>query len=372
MRVLASFAGGVGHLQPMLPLLRALTRRGHEVLLTGDSSALVDVDDAISLLDEPEPPRIGTRQPLVPPDLAHEHDVIARHYAGALAERRLGELGERIGRLRPDVVLCDSLDFGAMLAAEHRGLPLVVVEVIATGALVRPVDVVRPLAALRRRAGPATGGVPVPALLVVPFPPSLRTVPGANPHHVQPGDGAHHHRSDAVEWLGSGSGPRALFTLGTVFNTESGDLFERVLAGLAQTRVRTLVTVGRTVDPQRLGPQPDHIRVERLVPLATALPFVDLVVSHAGSGSAVAALAHGIPQLLVPIGADQELTAQRIVALGAGSALDPVTLSGSGLASSIASVLRDGRIRRGAERIRNEIAALPDVASLLPSIELLG
>ena len=74
----------------------------------------------------------------------------------------------------------------------------------------------------------------------------------------------------------------------------------------------------------------------------------------------------------MPIGADQELTAQRIVALGAGSALDPVTLSGSGLASSIASVLRDGRIRRGAERIRDEIAALPDVASLLPSIELLG
>jgi UDP:flavonoid glycosyltransferase YjiC (YdhE family) len=43
--------------------------------------------------------------------------------------------------------------------------------------------------------------------------------------------------------------PSIYFTLGTVFNHESGDLFARVLAGLRELPVNLLVTVGREIDP---------------------------------------------------------------------------------------------------------------------------
>jgi UDP:flavonoid glycosyltransferase YjiC (YdhE family) len=52
-----------------------------------------------------------------------------------------------------------------------------------------------------------------------------------------------------------------------------------------------------------------------------------VVVSHAGSGSLIGALAHGLPSLLIPMGADQPLNAARCQALGAAHVLDAVTLT---------------------------------------------
>jgi UDP:flavonoid glycosyltransferase YjiC (YdhE family) len=85
------------------------------------------------------------------------------------------------------------------------------------------------------------------------------------------------------------------FTLGTVFNLESGDLFERVLAGLAELEIDVVATVGAEIDPAELGPLPPHVRVERFLPQSEILSRYSAVVSHAGSGSVLGALAHGLP-----------------------------------------------------------------------------
>ena len=60
--------------------------------------------------------------------------------------------------------------------------------------------------------------------------------------------------------------PVVYATLGTAFNVESGDLFERLLAGLGEAGADALVTVGRGVDPARFGPQPARVRVVADVP----------------------------------------------------------------------------------------------------------
>ena len=62
------------------------------------------------------------------------------------------------------------------------------------------------------------------------------------------------------------------FTLGTVFNLESGDLFERVLAGLAELEIDVVATVGAEIDPAELGPLPPHVRVERFLPQSRSCP----------------------------------------------------------------------------------------------------
>ena len=61
--------------------------------------------------------------------------------------------------------------------------------------------------------------------------------------------------------------------------------------------VDVVATVGQGIDPTDLGPQPSHVRVERFLPQGDVLPGVDLVVSHGGSGSLMAALSHGLPSL---------------------------------------------------------------------------
>jgi UDP:flavonoid glycosyltransferase YjiC (YdhE family) len=48
------------------------------------------------------------------------------------------------------------------------------------------------------------------------------------------------------------------------------------------------------------------------------LPHADLVIDHAGLGTVLATLAHGLPQLCVPLGRDQPANAAAVSRTGAG------------------------------------------------------
>ncbi len=117
------------------------------------------------------------------------------------------------------------------------------------------------------------------------------------------------------------AGPLVYFTLGTVFDMESGDLVARALAGLSALPVNVVATFGDRIDA---GPQPPNVRIESHIPHGALLPHCDAVVSHGGSGTMIDALAAGVPQVVLPIGADQPLNAARCEALGAGIVLDPI------------------------------------------------
>jgi len=155
------------------------------------------------------------------------------------------------------------------------------------------------------------------------------------------------------------SSPVVYFTLGTVYNMESGDLFQRVLAGLRDLPIDLVVTVGPDIDPHGFGPQPANVHVERSVPQAELLPHCHLVVSHGGSGSVLGALAHGLPMVLIPMGADQPLNAARCETLGLARVLDAVAATPRMVREAVSRVLEDPAYRQAAERMRDEIAALP-------------
>ena len=165
---------------------------------------------------------------------------------------------------------------------------------LAAGTLIRRDLVGAPLDALRADYG--LGPDPELRLLdgdlvLSPFPVSFR-----HPEAHLPASAFSYRPSAAVRArLGSATSRRAYFTLGTSFNSESGDLFERVLAGLHDLPGQVVATTGRDVDPTELGTKPDHIRLERYVNQTELLPSCDLVISHGGSGSVIGALAHGLP-----------------------------------------------------------------------------
>jgi MGT family glycosyltransferase len=140
---------------------------------------------------------------------------------------------------------------------------------------------------------------------------------------------------------------------------ESGDLFQRVLAGFRDLAAEVVITVGRDFDPRELGAQPANVHVERFMPQAVLLTHCDVVVSHAGSGSVLGALTHGLPMVLIPIGADQPLNAARCRTLGVAQVLDAVTATPGMIGAAVTNVLADGKAREVAARIRHEIVAMP-------------
>jgi MGT family glycosyltransferase len=150
------------------------------------------------------------------------------------------------------------------------------------------------------------------------------------------------------------------------------ELCRRILNGLQQLPVDVVITVGQDIDPASLGPQPEHIRVERYIPQDEVLPRCDLVVSHGGSGSVMGALAHGLPSVLMPLGADQTYNIRRCVELGVGLELEPVTVTPDEIRVTVEDMLADDRYRRAAERMRDEINAMPGPEATVPLLEALA
>jgi hypothetical protein len=123
---------------------------------------------------------------------------------------------------------------------------------------------------------------------------------------------------------------------------------------LADVPRRVLVTTGDHVDPAALGPLPANVRAERWVPQDAVMPHAAAMVGHGGSGGTLAALAAGVPLALKPLFVDGPANAARVAALGAG-------IVATDVAAAVHELLGDPSYRAAAERVADEIRALPPV-----------
>jgi UDP:flavonoid glycosyltransferase YjiC (YdhE family) len=381
-RMLFTFAGGTGHFLPLVPLARAAEQAGHLVAFGGQAGMLSVIEEAgFSSFDTGGRTLLANseRTPLLELDMEREIRAVREGYARRTARERAATVLQLCEAWRPDVLVCDEMDFGALVAAERAGAPYATVVCIGSGSFVWPELITEPLNELR-----VTHGLPRDPELVMlrrylvlaPFPPSFR-----DPANPLPPTG-HTIRSVLADvtagevepaWVAELTArPIVYFTLGTIFNLESGDLFERVLAGLSELPVSIIVTVGRELEPQALGPQPANVRIERYVPQSLLLPHCELVVSHAGSGSVVGALAHGLPMVLLPIGADQPLNAARCQALHVARILNPLQATAADVSEAVSNVLSDPSYRRNAQRLKAEIEASPGPEQALHLLERLA
>lgn len=395
MRMLFAFVGGAGHYEPLVPLARAAVAAGHTVTFAcRPSMAAVVLGDGFSASgagpDVEERTAVG---PLVVPGIEHEERVLRDGFARRTAAARARVVFDLAIEMRPDVVVCDEVDFGAMLAAEQLDLPHVDVSVLAAGSFARPELLAEPLDEVRVGLGlPADPSLGMLGrdLMLVPCPPSFRDpsfLLPASAHAIRPGvlephavgaalagpapAGTSSAGSEVGSQIARGGRPLVYATLGTIFNMESGDLLHRIVDGLADLDVDVIATVGRQIDPSAWGPVPPGLLLERYVPQAIVLPHVDAVVSHAGSGSVIGALSFGLPCVLLPMGADQTHNAYRCRELGVGVVLDPVEATPGMIGGAVASVLADAAMGERAAGIAREVAALPDSAAAVALIEAL-
>ena len=371
MRVLFTFAGGFGHLQPMVPLARAVAAAGHEVAVAAGPARQAAIESAGFTAFPVGPPR--ARQPaqftpLLPPDRDREDHDLREHFARRGAGMRLPLYLALFEQWRPDVVVREECDYGSALAAEKLGQPYANFQVIASGSFGGPAVIGEPLAELRA----ANDLPPDPDLrmlhrdlLISPVPPSFR-----HPGFPLPDTGF---SIRTPTWPINRSGqPLVYFTLGTEFNLESGDLFHRVFAGLRDVPAQVVATVGSNIDPADFGPQPGHIRIERFIPQSELLPKAHLVISHGGSGSVLGALTHGVPTVLLPMGADQPHNADQVVRLGAGRELHPIAATPAEIRATVTEVLANPAYRQAAEQLQAENHNLPDPAEAIPLLEKLA
>ena len=152
--------------------------------------------------------------------------------------------------------------------------------------------------------------------------------------------------------------PVAYFTLGTVKNADTAD-FATGLAPSRGTTARWWPPPG-VPRPRRAGATPANAVVAEFVPQRVVLERADLLVSHSGSGTMLGGLAHGVPQVALPRGTDQPQNAALLARAGAGLVVAPEDYAVESIAAAVAEVTHEPAFRAAAERVRDEIAAMPD------------
>jgi UDP:flavonoid glycosyltransferase YjiC (YdhE family) len=123
------------------------------------------------------------------------------------------------------------------------------------------------------------------------------------------------------------------------------------------------MTTGRGVDRSTLGPVPPNAWVEEWWPQAEVMPAAAAMIGHGGFGTTMAALAAGVPQVVVPLFAfDQFVNAEQVAAVRAGVQVPGGPAGLSEIPAAITAVLGDPEIAEGARTVAAEVAALPELA----------
>ncbi|MEV7006739.1 nucleotide disphospho-sugar-binding domain-containing protein [Streptosporangium sp. NPDC051022] len=347
-----------------MPLAWALRLAGHEVTFVAGGDGLAARDAGLITLDAV--PGLTTTQMIAgfmrdrPELLEAMHDTTAEEMrkrlplAIALWDRYVDGHVRLAERIRPDLVVYDPIFAAGPVAAAKLGVPCVA----HSFGMIRfepelfresPADEAFQRHEVAIPEGIETIDVVPPSLLEGP--PSrwaTRYVP-YNGGGVLP------------EWLlDPDDRPRVAITLGTVVpETHGVGEFKRIIAAAEAVDAQFVVTVGNK-DTSELGELPPNVRVTGWVPLGALLRHCAAAVHHGGSGTALTCSAMGVPQLILPNGADRHINADTLS--GRGSALsvraeelDP---------SAIETLLTDHSLRSAAEEVRTEIEALPTPAEV--------
>lgn len=414
--LLAMWDGG-GAVPPELGAARRLVESGHDVHVVGDPTLAAEARSVgAGFAPWVEAPHRITGDPSedVVKDwevgnpltmLRRIRDRLVAGPAGAVARDTAREV-EAFG---PDAVLADHFLFGALIAGQAARLP---VAALVPNIWSLPVRGVPPIGGGFRLARGPLGRARDAALVALTnrvFQPALPTVNDVRAEHglaaldsfydqvltadrvlvltsatfdyaspfVPPNARYVGPVLDDPGWAGAwASGdaedgrPLVLVSLSSTFQNQA-DLLQRIIDALAPLPVRAVVTTGPAVDPDSLR-APDGVEVVRSAPHAAVLGRASLVVTHCGHGTALKALAAGLPLVCLPMGRDQDDTAARVVHHGAGVRLRP-SASTSAVRAAVTRVLQHEHYRVAARRLAGAIAAESDASTLVTELEsLLG
>ena len=356
----------LGHLLPMVPLIRAVHAAGHEIRVASGA----DLAPAVHRHGFPLW-AVGPTNAQVWAELRNSVDDSRneferrRHRAGILFARpgvaRARQLVPMAASWRPDVVVHELTEIAGWEAAAVSGA-VDVVHGLGTYQRYLP-----ELAQMVATMAAEQLGTPNRARAVLTAPyldpcPTLLQAPGDSPFRqvlpIRPEVGTVYPGERLPEAMRHLPYDRTIYlTLGTVFNAR--EAWAMALEAMRDLEVNVIGTTGPDLDPAGLGPQPRHVALARFVPQALVMRHVDAVVCHAGSGTMLGALAEGRPLVALPMGADQFANAEQIVRSRAGLAVPLESRTPATIRAAVHQVLNSGNFAQAAYALQAEIATMP-------------
>jgi UDP:flavonoid glycosyltransferase YjiC (YdhE family) len=393
LRFLFTSTMGYGHLHPLMPLANALKEAGHEVAFAVPTPLGSVIERAGFTFfpaggdreKDAEFQQLMAQLRTMPPGPESERAIFDKVFTGVNPRLMVPDLVQ-IGRTwKPDMLVRESAECGAVIAAEVLGLPYIDV---CPGAYLKGIAVFEHGA--HKNLDPIRESwslAPDPSqealhryLMVAYSPPTFAALdlgmPGAYPPTTeffrpqffdQAGD------EGVPPWINSlPSQPTIYVTLGTEANNMPGfypGVLQSIIAGLRDKPVNLIVTLGRDKNPADFGSQPPNVHIKRYIPQSLLLPHCDLMVMHGGSNSLLQALDAELPMVVIPLVADQFFNAAAIKSLQLGQVIDLEQLTPEKVWTAVWEVMQDPAYRRNVADLRSEMHALPELTCAVERLE---
>ena len=382
-----------GHTNPTLGLVKALTEAGHQVYYFSFALFREKIEQAgatfipcdgcdFEMEDKENADRVGK-------DKAFATELLV---SSTLA---LDEMTtEKIGELRPDIVVSDSVAYWGKLVAMKHHLPYV--SSTTTFAFNRyssrymkqtPWDIFKMLLAMprinRQLQRLRDKGYPVKGILDIVQNDNETNTLVYTSKYFQP---CAETFSDRYHFIGPSIRPiqtpypktaakTVYISMGTI--NQDREFYRNCIHALGQTDWQVIISMG--TNPERFEHLPENIQIHGSVDQMAVLSIADAFITHCGMNSASEGLYFEVPLVLFPQTPEQGAVARRTEELGAGVRLRSV--SEADIMDALNKVLFDPSYKENAVRISESFKAcggadearafLEDVARRAPNSQKL-
>lgn len=388
-----------GHINPTLPVVAELVRRGHQVsyMLTEGSRAAVEATGAAFL----PYPQIDDHF-FQDNGLNGSNPVKAAAVLLETSRALLPDLLELTQQEAPDAIIYDSMCPWGWLVAQCTGIPSVSSNsllfitpsmILKAGMLHKLMGIyLHSLPALLRHGRAATAirrsyGVSKRGFLDTLV--SLGTITVSYTSALfQPES---ERLDETIKFVGPSlerrfdtsefpytrlDGRRLIYiSLGTIIN-QNRRFYQQCFDAFRDSDYQVVLSVGKQTDIASLGTIPDNFIVRQFVPQIELLRLAHLFISHAGMNSVHEALYYNVPLLLVPQQAEQRFVAAQVADFGAGLILEGKGVNADSLRAAAEEILTDDSFKHrasimgasfraagGAQRAADDILALVRVTA---------
>ena len=367
-----NWSGG-GNLPPSLGIARVLTERGHQVAFAGRPEMVprvktagfraIEITDAYKQVDRYPQGHFMTRA--------------ACYLTSPAVEEQVRSI---VSTEAPDIVLIDAMFPAALAQAADFKQPTIV---FVHTFVFRQLDMWRKLTAtfdgMRQQAGFAA--LPPLDELWRKRDRVVSTSLGAFDAAPTPGWDLVRHVGPVLEdekfavptplpWPDSNPTPLALVSFSTGFEQRNVDKVQRALDALADLPVHAVATTGGIVAPNEVA-SPANAVVLNYAAHDPILHHAALVVTHGGHGTAMRAMRHGVPMVVIPgLAGDQPFVAAAVQEWGAGRAL-PGDAGTDAIRAAAQEVLSTPSFRRIATEKSALLADVDGAANAADEVEAL-
>ncbi len=286
-----------------------------------------------------------------------ENHGAAYVFAGSAVDLTVDEAMAQTRDWRPDLIVYEISNYVGPLVAAALGVPAAM---FAYGPR-RPDEYTAAMREVVAKRYADRGLTPVsPIRYVDTCPPLVNYAdwqPPAERQLLRPEAYRQPWRTDRLALPEKGARRRVLVSFGTVFADPSR--LSPLLRALTDQNLDVVVTLGLTTQDTEFDVDHTRVHFTPFTPLDELLSDVDVVVTHGGAGTTLGALAHGIPLVVLPQGADQPRQADRVTNAQAGIKLHGADATPAAVAAATTRCLTDPQIQAGKARVHKEIQAMP-------------